>query len=185
MTELHLASKLLTLPLFVAAKIDLWLTYKGLKPASIVTLTKGNGSFTSVHQNKILNWAREAGLHYHLTPSANKDRNNLIVSKDPQIVAELFKMTPPLSDEGQVRLGTLLGYPPEAAKAYGHDFNSLIGSNDSHSPVKDLPESMYANYMLRKNHEAEDLQIAKAWMETIRKDIPKLAGAYEKIARTN
>ena len=177
-----LESRLLYLPLWVVDKVELWLTYKGIKPGSLLALRREKG-MTQSHVRRVKKWFVDAGLHYKADPHSKG--KNLIVSKDKAVVEEIvgLKFGYQAPQENYYRLGLLLGYPPKAAKVYASgNKEMLIGPGDEDSPVKDTYESLYAQFTVRKGYEKEDIKTAKLWADTIRHDIPRLAQWFEKEA---
>ena len=180
-----LASRLLYLPLWVGDKVELWLTYKGIKPGSLLSLIREKG-MTQVHIKRIKKWLTDAGIHFQ-DDLGSKSGNHLIISKDKKVIDQIanLKFSFESHEEDFYQLGVLLGYPPKAARAYASGNRELlITPNDKDSPVKGNYETPYAQFMIRSGHEKEDIKIAKIWADTIRHDIPKLARWYEDEALT-
>ncbi|MFZ2202188.1 MAG: hypothetical protein WAV56_02215 [Microgenomates group bacterium] len=184
MDSKNLASRLCYLPLFVSDRIKLWLTYRALKPASLIAFRGSSYPQTPTRLHRIQKWVKDAGLFIKLDPFDPK-KSVYIVSKDQSAIKKLTKMKSPPSNDDCHTMGLLFGYPPAAVKTYSYgDPSQMTGSLSKDSPVKALPEALYAEYAIRLGHEKDDLGVAKKWMETIRKDIPKLAEWYEKESKT-
>lgn len=181
MDQDKLASQLTILPLWVVNKVELWLTYKGLKPVSLFSPRKKDG-LTAAQFNKIKKWITNAGLFIEPDPHSG-DEEHFIISQNTKLLDKVKKMdfSSHALPENYHKLGVLLGYPSEATKAYAYGSSSkLIGADDTGSPVRNKPESSYAQFLLRKGYEKEDIKTAKIWMNTVRHDIPKIAKEFEK-----
>jgi hypothetical protein len=181
MDESKLASRLLYLPLFLPKKNYLWLTYKGIKPVSLIPLSRENGPLAYTHKKRIYHWLKDAGIFYKIDPITKGNTIHLIISKDPKRIEEVIKLGSNLTLEAEYELGILLGYPKEAVHAYVYEYSTISFDDKANLLDTKHPEFKYSGYRFRRGFEQEDLKTAILWMETIRKDIPKLAKWFENI----
>jgi len=173
----NLSSKIHYLPLNIQSRVELWLTYKNLKPTSLLIIRENKTKTTP-----IINWLKHANLTFIINP---KDNNQIFISKKTKTCQTLFNIWETTTPKNEYQKGILLGYPEKAAKTFSlyskhpNRKNYLTNINDPDFPKKEIIFYPYISYTLRKNHEIEDSQTAKIWADCIRKDLPKLAKWYE------
>jgi hypothetical protein len=196
-----LSSRLLYLPIDLGEKVLLWLTYKGLKPISEITVSrrgnimsllrrgikrKSTYDFNSSKSNRIKNWIQDAGLYFK--PESENDMS-WHVGKDKNKVELSTKIIRKFDYENELKSGLLFGFPEESAKAYAHN---RIAKDEKQIPMvwpdKEhyFDDKYYASYVLYNiplEHVEKDSQTAKLWADTIRKDVPKLAKWFEKMEK--
>ncbi len=206
MTELEkkLARRLLYLPLDVNEKVFLWLTYRGLKPVSEITVTRRNYSRlrrllseknletfepedNSQKIRRIRKWIRDAGLHI---ATEGKNDTSWHVGRDKDKATLSAKILHRFDYENEYKSGFLLGYPEESVKAYAHNRVLKLGENQTsmvwpgmkffYPFLKDKYYTPYLLYALRADRVKEDSQVAKTWADVIRKEVPTLAKWFEK-----
>lgn len=174
-----LSSKVLYLPLNIQSRVELWLTYKNLKTASLIILRD--------HKTKtktIFNWLKDANLNFIVNP---KNLNQIFVSKNQETCQSLQKIWGINTPKTEYQKGILLGYPEKTVKAFSlysqhpNRKDYLTNIKDPSFPKNHIYYYPYITYTLRKNHEIEDSRIAKIWSDCIRKDLPKLASWYESV----
>lgn len=210
MTELEkkLARRLLYLPLDVNEKVFLWLTYRGLKPVSEITVTRRNyavlrrllsGKNLKTNEpvsdsdsngqkiRRIRKWVKDASL-FIATESKNDTSWHIGKEKDKVTLSE--KILHRFDYDNEYKSGILLGYPEESVKAYAHNRVLKLGENQTpmvwpgmkfFDPfLKDKYYTQYLFYALRADRVKTDSQVAKKWADIIRKEVPTLAKWFEK-----
>lgn len=181
-----LAKRLLYLSLDLHEKVLLWLSYRGLKPVSGITVERRNiallrrGIKTSPPNiknkiNRIRKWVHDADLHYATEPGYP---NAWHVGRDKNQVTLSAKILHRFDYKSEYQSGILFGFPIESAKAYAHNRILKPGENRI-SMIKPFEFSPYQFFSTRADHGREDGQIAKVWESSIRKDVPLLAKWYE------
>lgn len=179
MNDKNLASRLCYLSLPLWDRVSLWLTYRRLKPVSIVVTNTTTYPASRRKIDRILSWIKGAGLKYEWDPLDTKQRC-LLVSSDPTVLKSIVAMKSPLSADDHYKLGIFLGYPEKAVRAFSYSHpDETISPIENDSPVKNRPESLYAEYTVRRGSESEDVEVAKRWLKMIRKDVPRLAKWFE------
>lgn len=198
-----LASRLLYLPLDLHEKVFLWLTYRGLKPVSEITiirrkitprgllrLKRKNISYSPTTKpsniRRIKKWIMDAGLEY---VSESKQNNSWHVGKDINKLRLSVKVLHEFDYENEILSGTLFGYPKESVAAYAKNRQSKSaerltpivypGEQGTHPLLVDKYFLPYIFYAISGSHLREDVQIAKLWADTIRADVPRLAKWFE------
>lgn len=172
-----LSSKILYLPFNIQSRVELWLVFKDLKPASLI-IVRGH----KIKNQNIFNWLKNANLNFIVNP---KKHNQIFVSKNQETCQILQKIWEVNTPEAEYQKGVLLGYPEKTAKAFSlysqhpNRKNYLTNINDPNFPKNQIFHYPYITYTLRKNHEIEDSQTAKRWSDCIHKDLPKLASWYK------
>lgn len=161
-----LSSSLLYLPLNIQSRVELWLTFKSLKPVSAISFR--NPSKTA----RVFSWLDRANIKYTLD---TKRPEIAYVSKDISLAREAMRIMWSKKLVDEIKKGELFGYPKKATKAYA-----------SREPMSTItPQSFpnywfaYMRYSVRESYETEDSQVAKKWADCIRKDIPTLAAWFE------
>lgn len=208
-----LASRLLYLPLDVHEKVLLWLTYKGLKPVSEITVLKRNRthlrrmmsdpeyrssykspySYDSKKSKRIRHWISDAGLHLSIEPGHDTAWH---ISLDPDLAKQSTELLHKFDTQSETKSGILFGFPKESAKAYAENRNKsdedvekiMVGTGEllyKNSFLKDKYYTPYIFYNMPKDKVQEESKIAKNWADAIRQDVPKLATWLEKKARSN
>lgn len=160
------------------SKVELWLTYRGEKQASLFPFLSEFRENTD-KEKEFGKWVKEAGLQ-------TKDINTLwVVAKEQKTVEELEKIVFSNEEKNVVRKAELYGYPAKTAGAY---FRSLAkvkewypqGTAINKMNAGGISWWPYVRYVVRLGKEMEDSQVAKRWQEIIRKDIPELDEAFVK-----
>lgn len=203
-----LARRLLYLPLDVNEKVFLWLTYRGLKPVSEITVTRrnyalfrrflrekelktnkpvSNNDSNNQKIRRIRKWVKDAGLSI---ATESKNDTSWHVGKDKDKVILSAKVLHCFDYKNEYKSGILLGYPEESVKAYARNRILKLGENQTsmvwpgmkffHPFLKDKYYTQYLFYALRADRVKEDSQVAKSWADTIRKEVPILAKWFEK-----
>lgn len=153
------------------SKVELWLTYKSIKPTSAFPLKDES----EVNRKKLFAWFKNGDLFVN----KDKDSDLYIVSKSLELIDELLPIVFSNSKEDIQKKCTLYGYPKETALAAFRNFTQ----NKDGLPVgvglkKDNPFNItwwpYVRYVVREGFEYEDSLAAKAWQEEIIKEFPGL-----------
>ena len=156
------------------SKVELWLTYKNIKPASAFPIKNGDKK-TYKEEELLLGWIQKIGLF------VKKDLASglYLVSRKQELIAELLPIIFSNIKEDIEKKCTLYGYPKETALAAFRNFTQ----NKDGLPVgvglkKDNPFNItwwpYVRYVVREGFEYEDSLAAKAWQEEIIKELPEL-----------
>lgn len=208
-----LASRLLYLPLDIHEKVLLWLTYKGLKPVSEITVLKRDRthlrrmmsdpvyrssykspySYDSKKSKRIRRWIADAGLHLSIEPGHDIAWH---ISQDPSLAKQSTELLHKFDTESEIKSGILFGFPKESAKTYAENRNKsdedvekiMVGTGEllyKNNFLKDKYYTPYIFYNMSKDKVQEESKIAKIWADAIRQDVPKLAAWLEKRARSN
>ncbi len=208
-----LASRLLHLPLDIHEKVLLWLTYKGLKPVSEITVLKRNRthlrhmmsdpeyrrsykspySYDSKNSKRIRRWITDAGLHLSIEPGHDTAWH---ISQNPNLAKESTELLHKFDTESEIKSGILFGFPKESAKAYAENRNKsddevekiMVGTGEllyKNNFLKDKYYTPYVFYNMPKDKVEEESNIARIWADTIRQDVPKLATWLEKKASSD
>lgn len=171
-----LSSSVCYLPLNIQSRVELWLTYSGIKQCSLILARKSKGT-------KIFSWLKEAKLSFSINP---KDKNQIFISTDQNVVKKLAVIWQENSQTAEYKKGLLLGYPINAVKAFS-TYSShpkrqkyLTSIAEATFPKTQINYYPYISYTVRRGKEIEDSQVAQKWSECIRKEVPKLAYWYEK-----
>ena len=199
--EKKLASRLLYLPLDVHEKVLLWLTHRGLKPVSEITVDRRNysqlrkGIFKSSHDDKgpkiekIRKWINDADLFYAVEDNYSTSWH---VGKDKEKVILSSKIIRQFDYENEYNSGILFGFPKSSATAYAknrvkEDSVAIVwpGQMSSHPYLKSRYYLPYIFYAIRADRIKTDSVPAKLWADTIRKEIPRLASWHEKSFKTS
>ena len=197
-SESNLAIRLLYLPLDLNEKVLLWLSYRELKPVSALTTTRRNlpelrqekirspYSVSSHRIKRVKKWIRSAGLFHATEP---KNPSSWHVGKNKDKVALSAKIIYRLDYQSEVQSGLLFGYPEMSVKAYARNQVAKLGETQIpivwpghkffHPFLKDKYYTAYLSYAIRSNRIKEDSRTAKLWADTIRSEVPILAGWYE------
>lgn len=198
-TQEILAKRLLYLPIDVGEKVLMWLTYKGLKPVSEITVIRRNLSqlkkgirnnnydFNSSSSIKIRKWLEDANLYLLSEPEYPGSWH---IGKNLEDVKLSSKVIRIFDYENELISGKLFGFPPKSVIAYAAnrsleapDPNQPIlwpGDKFQNSYLKDKYFTPYLIFALDANRIEEDSKVAKTWADTIRNDNPLLAKWYEK-----
>ena len=194
-----LARRLLYLPLDLGEKVLLWLTFRGLKPVSEITIVRRNfpelrrqlrsgkrkiEKPNKVYLDRIKTWLEDADLAFIAEP----DSITWHIGKDKAQVEQSAKILHRQDYQSKYQSGVLFGFPKESAKAYaansklGKDKIPMVwfGQISSNPYLKDKYYSPYIFYSMRADRLKNDSQIAKKWADTIRTEAPMLAQWYEK-----
>lgn len=172
----NLSSSISYLPLNIQSRVELWLTYRKLKPCSLLLTRKPK-------DRKVINWLNEAGLSFY---KDRKDTSQIFVSTNKNLAKKLADIWQDESSEAEYQKGILLGYPTQAVKAfsvYARDPNRkkyLTSILETDFPKAQINYFPYLSYIVRRDKISEDSKKAQQWSECIRKEIPKLACWYEK-----
>lgn len=183
----------------VGEKVLMWLTYKGLKPVSEITVIRRNLSqlkkgirnndydFNSSTSKKIRKWLEDANLYFL---SESEYPGSWHIGKNLEDVKLSSKVIRIFDYENELVSGKLFGFPPKSVIAYAvnrslevPDPNHPIlwpGDKFQNSYLKDKYFTPYLIFALDANRIEEDSKVAKTWADTIRDDIPLLAKWYEK-----
>jgi len=200
-SQVDLANRLLYLPLDLREKVLLWLTYKGLKPVSELTVERRGNAFAlakkgirkestygynSSNSIRIRRWIKDAGLSVAVDP---KFASSWHVGKDKKQVQLSTKIIRKFDYENEIKSGTMFGFPGESVKDYAHNRTAneegkipmvLIGKERfSNQYLKDKYYTPYVLYGIPENMVVKESQTAKKWADTIRKDVPLLAKWFE------
>lgn len=206
-----LASRLLYLPIDINEKVLLWLTYKGLKPVSEITVLKRNRahlrrmmceplyrksyispySFDSRGSKQIRKWINDAGLYLAIEPGYETAWH---VGKPEELVKMSTELLHKFDIENEVKTGLMFGFPEASVRAYSENRNKsdeeieniMTGTGNllyKDSYLKDKYFTPYIFYNMPKSKVVEESLVAKNWADTIRKDVPKLATWFEKATR--
>lgn len=188
-SEKKLANRLLYLPLDLREKVLLWLSYRGLKPVSELTVIrrKRKNNVSNQKIKKVKKWIKDAGLFYL------NDRKNLTswhVSRNKNKVTISAKILHRFDYQSEYQSGVLFGFPSESVKAYAFNRNVKIGEDQIpmiwpglmyfHPSLKNEDYTPYFFYAIRADRVKEDSKAAKLWADTIRKETPLLAKWFEK-----
>lgn len=191
-TEQLLKKELKKLNLNIQSKIELWLTYKGLKPASFVSIKLGkrnNYNDISKDVQALKHWLTGAQLFTIQDPT---QKESFWISPDQDKVKKLSKIMWKEDRESVYEKGILFGYPRKAVKLYSDHIESidqgrktfeqvglgLIAGGDSGLLTHSLEP--YIRYVIRRNYVNEDTQVALEWAKLCRKEIPSIAQQFEK-----
>ncbi len=198
-SKCELARRLLYLPLDLGEKVLLWLTYRGLKPVSEITIVRRNlpelrrqllAGKREIKKPKkacvdrIKTWLQDAKLAF----TAEPDSIAWHVGRDKTKVEQSAEILHHQDYQSQYQSGILFGFPKESAKTYAYNNKSdkdkipmvRFGQISSNPYLKDKYYSPYIFYSMRADRIKEDSQIAKKWASTIREQVPTLAQWYEK-----
>lgn len=160
------------LPLNIQSRVELWLTFRKLKPSSIIVLR--NSKLSSI--KRVTGWLKRTNLIYKLL-----DEDKIIVSYEKTSVDKLKKIWHKNTPKSDYEKGILLGYPIETVKAFEKNRSSLTCITAKDFPRNSLDYYQYITFLVRKGHEESDSKISKFWSECIRTDQPLLAKWYEEI----
>lgn len=175
--EKELANRLCYLPVSILGRVELWLTYKGAKPASSIVLRNPYNPLNS-KTKRILKWTEDAKLS--VVPDS-KNHELVHVSKDFEIAKKMSKHH--LSEKAQhiKYRGIMYGYPKEAVAEYANaNLNKLTVADLKNFDKKVDYWKPYCRYLIRSSQVLKDSQVAVKWANIIRKDTPKLSMWYEK-----
>lgn len=165
----HLSEKLLRIPVTLEGMVQLWLTYKGLKPVSTVQFKTGENS---KDHNCFTEWLEDAGLTY--SPDL-KSSEFVFVSKEIELAKRAAKLMWSENEEDLLEKGRIFGYPMAAVKGYA--------SKEKMSVItpKTFPMywAAYVRYLVREENTDEDCETGKVWADVVRSDIPELASLFE------
>ncbi len=194
------------LSLDLQEKVLLWLTYRGLKPVSEITAEKRNKAilrkkllgktfrdtfvdtydFNSPKSQRIKRWIHEAGLVFVPEPGGELSWH---VGKKADQVNLSVEIIRKFDYDNELQSGLLFGFPEESAKAYAHNREvkqdqaiPMVGTGSLRFENPYLKDKYYTPYVLYNmpiSRVEEDIQTAKLWADTIRKDVPKLAKWFE------
>ena len=162
------------MPLNVQERIQLWLTHRGLKKATLITLEKNK------QNQRIFKWLHDTSLEWV------QKRERIFVSKNKLIANQLSNIWNKNNQESEYQKGILLGYPTKPSQAFAKYADNkyrgkyLVNIIDPNFPKSVIPYYPYIFFIVRKGKEKVDSVIAKRWAKVIRADIPKLAKWYEK-----
>lgn len=194
-----MARRLLYLPVDLGEKVLMWLTHKGLKPVSEITVIKRNLSqlkkgirntdydFNSSSSKRIRKWLNDANLYLL---SESEYPGSWHIGKNPEQVKLSVKVIRKFDYENEILSGKLFGFPPKSVIAYA--VNRSLETPDPNHPIlwpgdkfqnpylKDKYFTPYLIFALDANRIKEDSKVAKTWADIIRKDVPLLSKWYEK-----
>ena len=109
-TNEDLKRSLLSLPVIILGKVELWLTYKGLKPVSAITLETNFSDLGEMQKKKLKEWLKKANLYHFM--DQEEDRV-LHVSKRSENAELSSRILWSKNYEDIIEQGMLFGYPPE------------------------------------------------------------------------
>lgn len=194
----ELSKRLLYLPIDLHEKVLLWLTYRGLKPVSVISINRRNlkllhrGIKTLYNENdpktiRIKKWIYNAGLFLEIEDGRP---GSWFIGKDKNKVVFSAKNIRKFDFESETKLGLLFGYPKESIETYAKNRTLRLGENpipmvwpghqSLHPELKEKYYLPYLTYALKADRVEEDSQTARIWADTIRKEIPILAKWFEK-----
>jgi len=165
----NISQTLLSLPVTLEGKVQLWLTYRGLKPVSTAQFLTNISPQDKTHFHT---WLKNAQMIQ--TPDLESDEF-VFVSKDLARAQRAAAIMWSENRDDIIEKGDLFGYPKSAVAAYADKEEMLVVTPQS----LDKYWAPYARYLVRHAHVEEDTSISKVWADTIRKDIPELAGQFE------
>lgn len=164
-----ISDRLLSLPVTLEGKVQLWLTYKGLKPVSTAQFLSSRTPQEEVDFSK---WLQDAKL---VQAPDHKSEEFVFVSKDMDLAKRAAEIMWSENKDDLLEKGDLFGYPQEAVRAYAFQKDVTVITPSNFQEYW----SSYVRYLVRTTHINEDRLTAKNWADVIRKDIPKLAIQFE------
>lgn len=175
------------------SKIELWLTYKEVKPASFISIHLENGGNSDI-TNDVANlkaWTDKAGL---FCIQDEEQKESFYVSKDVDKARELSKIMWNEDEDSVYRKGILFGYPQNAVKHFSENIEQIDNGSKIFMQVGLIPGDSfgtfltydwypYIRYIVRERNIDEDVQVAMEWARICRKDIPVIAKEFEEEMR--
>ena len=161
------------LPVSILSRVELWLTYRGLKNASSIQLRQ-KFSKNSSATKRVMKWITEAGLFFEIDA---KNKELLHVAKSQELVQKMKVLHWSENKKDIVFRGIQYGFPKEAVHSFSKDHTTV--NTFTCQDVTKFPWKPYVRYMVRIGHEREDSLVAKKWAEVIRYDVPVLADWFE------
>lgn len=194
----ELSKRLLYLPVDLHEKVLLWLTYRGLKPVSVISINRRNlnllrrGIKTPNNDDgqkikRIKKWIYNAGLFFEIEDGRS---GSWFIGKDKDKVVFSAKNIRKFDFESEIKLGLLFGYPRESVETYAKNRTLRLGENpiamvwpghqSFHPELKEKYYLPYLTYALKADRVEKDSQTARVWADTMRKEVPILAKWFEK-----
>ncbi len=183
LSEEKLANSIYYLPIDQIDRIQLWLTYKEIKPASTIMLPNPKKDLKKKKVLRVLRWLKRAGIKYSID---SRNMRLLHVSKSRRNVDLLKRIQWREKEEDVAKRGLAYGYPKAAVEGFAIAWNSraILEKMANEKEVEKMLEGKYwKNYLVyacRKGKVQEDSSTAKMWADEIRKYVPNLAQWYEK-----
>ncbi len=155
------------------SRIELWLTYKDLKPVS---------AFPAREDGDFVEWLQRTNIFYEKVP----DSDLFAVSKEKERIQELLPIAFGNKKEEIEKKCVLYGYPAETALATYRNFAEQkdglpVGVAVKKDNVFGITWWPYVRYVVREGHEHEDSLVAKRWSEEIKRDLPELDREFEEL----
>lgn len=192
--EKKIIKKIERLPLSDHNKAVLLLTWRGLKPVSLIDVPLP-GDFSESGRRltaKLQIFFKRIGLHslYQEKPNQNKVLQYIFVSRDQQLTNRSSALQGVWKEVYEEEMGRLLGYSFTAAKAYRlsreADKRGEVRTKNSpsflwHEIPQNIREQDYMAFCWfapSREHLTEDLKTVKQWAEEIRRLSPVL---YQRI----
>lgn len=173
-TSNDLKETLLTLPITLEGKVQLWLTYKGLKPVSTVAFLP---TITSKEKAIFNTWTKEANLFQSVD---HKSDAFIFVSKDKALSQKAADIMWSETHEALVQKSKLFGYPEETVLAYKSKNRVVVHPNNFHKYW-----APYVRYIVRPEYIERDSLPARVWADVIRNEIPALALQFEEYMKNS
>lgn len=184
----ELGSRVLRLPISPLGKVELWLTYRQLKPVSSITLNSDStNSLQDPKTKEIIKWISDAGLQFFPDPKVERI---LHVSRSLRLAKVAARIARSNTYEDTLTKGKIFGYPVKAGEVFAVQFPLIAEKKPIPGGIKFVVQVKdrellshywwpYARYSVRRGYVYEDSLVAKKWADVVRREVPKLAKFYE------
>ncbi len=180
------------LNLDLQSKVELWLTYRKAKPASLISIRlEGEDENIKIYSKDIKSlkkWLNKANLNFL---QDTKSPELFYVSRDPKKVEKLSKIMWKDDEQNTYQKGIFFGYPKEAVKVYAANIEACIKREKTFKEVglsswqdKEIKKfdkywKWYMRYTPRRDYLLQDSMVAKKWADICRSEIPNMAKKFE------
>lgn len=184
---MNLKQDLLALPINTQEKIFLWLLSQKLKSGTDLLVRKKSVQ-PEIYQlniakiNKFLkkyNYSFFSKAHWQHFHPLNKLRSEQIgkfyyVAINSQIL-QIMKKRIPRHRSNHTLVGKFYGFPPKTSQVMEKNVTSpkLLHAQEEYSRFRKKYWYPYLTYAIRKNHEAEDIKLAKSWADETKNNFPE------------
>ncbi|GEM_PF-1945515 len=165
-----LSKRLEDIKLWIESKIQIWATYRDLKPVSSLIISDDANESERL---LVFEWIKDANLLFE----TDDDNGNLIyVSKDRVKLKKIKEIMWSTKAEDHITKGLLFGYPKEAVIEFA---NNHAAMEKSDGETLKLDHFAYIRYKTRISNPIEDSNVALSWAELSRREIPNIAKEFE------
>lgn len=165
-----LSKRLEDIKLWIESKIQIWATYRDLKPVSSLIISD---DATESERLLVFEWIKDANL---LFETDDGNRNLINVSKDKSKLKKIMEIMWSTKAEDHIAKGLLFGYPKEAVVEFANNHAAMERGGGENLKFDHFA---YIRYKTRTSNPIEDSSAALSWAELSRREIPNIAKEFE------